>query len=348
MSHSDHKDLTSCAAALIKRKQNIHTRATTPAGIAQLEWNNFAATGQGSYLSSLNYLRFASLKSRLLFKVKNIVLEIYRGDVKIGQAGVTVKNNTHIFIDRLQIAPAFEGDWREVFLSILQTLGPGRYQYGGEWNIEPARESLIAQLPGVSIGNVRPITIQYIDFSRFADWGAYYSAISSNCKRNSKCAEKDFPGIIVTESNGISSISRIISHLKMRSLIHNNKLMALKHKSAIYEYIKHALTFGNNSKILQAKHGNRVLASIRTINFGDNVYYLDGGREIHRHGASWLLMIEALRLAFGRNARGKFVMGYVDYATHDEAVGGGLLRSRRALRVSDQVSSIVEFTYFLD
>jgi hypothetical protein len=38
-------------------------------------------------------------------------------------------------------------------------------------------------------------------------------------------------------------------------------------------------------------------------------------------------------------------MGYVDYATHDEAAGGGLLRSRKAVRASDYNTSVVTFSF---
>jgi hypothetical protein len=50
-----------------------------------------------------------------------------------------------------------------------------------------------------------------------------------------------------------------------------------------------------------------------------------------------------LEEAYRRNPAGKFVMGYVDHSIHDDAVGAGLLRSRRACRAAEFPTSVVTF-----
>jgi hypothetical protein len=56
-------------------------------------------------------------------------------------------------------------------------------------------------------------------------------------------------------------------------------------------------------------------------------------------------LIALLRRAYERSPQGKFVMGYVDYATHDDEKSGGLLRSRNACRITDFPTSVLNFDF---
>jgi hypothetical protein len=89
----------------------------------------------------------------------------------------------------------------------------------------------------------------------------------------------------------------------------------------------------------------KALAAFSGFRFGSCTYYFDGGSAGGHSGASWFLMMNMLREAYERALDGKFVMGYFDYATYAEEVGGGLVRSRRSCRVTDYPTSIGDFTW---
>jgi hypothetical protein len=91
---------------------------------------------------------------------------------------------------------------------------------------------------------------------------------------------------------------------------------------------------------------NRVLGAIFGVEFGPHVYYDSGGSRPDNGGAAWHLTLAMLRRTYERNPRtAKFIMGYVDYATHDENIGGGLLRFRQSCRVSAYPTGVVRFAY---
>lgn len=88
------------------------------------------------------------------------------------------------------------------------------------------------------------------------------------------------------------------------------------------------------------------LAGFMGFEFGTHTYYIDGGSRSINSGAAWYLQKSILRRTWERSqGHAKFVMGYVDYAIHDEMVSGGLLRSRRAINASEYDTSIVTFLY---
>jgi hypothetical protein len=95
-----------------------------------------------------------------------------------------------------------------------------------------------------------------------------------------------------------------------------------------------------------AYDGATALAGFSGMEFGPNTYYIDGGSLACNKGAAWLIQMVMLKRAWERSSgRGKFIMGYVDYATHDDAIGGGLIRSRKAVKADDYPTSIVTFTF---
>jgi hypothetical protein len=78
--------------------------------------------------------------------------------------------------------------------------------------------------------------------------------------------------------------------------------------------------------------------------FARNTYYTDGGSDAGISGAAWFLITEMARRAYEGDPEGRFVMGYLDPALHDESVGGGLVRSRRSMRVTSYPTAIVTLT----
>ena len=93
------------------------------------------------------------------------------------------------------------------------------------------------------------------------------------------------------------------------------------------------------------RNGRKVLAAFFGATFGEMTYYFDGASRRRNGGASWRLVLEMMRRAYQQAPKGKFVMGYVDYAIHDKALSDGLIWSRTACRASEYPTSIVTFQY---
>jgi hypothetical protein len=323
----------------------ISARAITLFGGGNNDWDRFAIRCGAGFQSQSRRLLMLGLIRWLAWRGRLRCFEIFDGEQKIGQTAVVTSPQGHFFVDRLMILREFEHLWSAAFQSVLEGIGSGRYSYGSQWSTEPAREVLVAQLEGVRLGQVRPIVVQYVDFSQFANWDAYYSAISTNSKRNGNMAKKLFPDIRVNIRDGVAAFPALRRHIALRGRILESKSINFDALTAALSSYAGVLAFGKNLRIANACAEGRVLASMRVIDIGDASYYLDGGREVGQNGASWLLMINKLQMAYNRNPKGKFVMGYIDYTIHDEDIGGGLIRSRRSCKVVDLESSIFSFDY---
>jgi hypothetical protein len=57
------------------------------------------------------------------------------------------------------------------------------------------------------------------------------------------------------------------------------------------------------------------------------------------------VLLGELQRAYQRTPQGRFIMGFIDPATHNDALSQGLLRSREACRVTDFPTAIVDFVY---
>lgn len=311
------------------------------------EWNSIARQCCASYKSSFRYLRMTHLLKR--HRQRMILFEIFliakNTKIKIGQSAIAVSNNERIFEDKLLLLPAYAGYWIPAMRALLAELGPGIYRYGWLLNIERSHSDELAKIPSVTIHGVRQISVHYVDFSLWKDWEHYFRCISNNSKRNAMRAEKELPNLRIEIFYGAKIITKLLHLVKARRIMYKSKFISFNEVSALISYLGRTLLNGKNSYAAFACNDSENFASVSGINFGENNYYLDGGRAEASHGAAWYLMIAMLRNTYNISPTGKFVMGYVDYAIHDDAVGGGLLRSRHSCRVAEQATSIVSFSF---
>jgi hypothetical protein len=314
--------------------------------VNKTDWNVFAALCDGGYRSSFRFLHATHVLRWPRTRIHLYEIHTKKGGqtIKIAQAAIRKTGNTFFFEDKLQILPGHEVDWCAIMTVLIGKIGPGDYCYGSLLNLEPSRHSDIATLPGVVINNCREIVVQYVDFAKWDSWEAYHSAISTNSKRNAKRAQTENAGIGFREARGLATLKGMGYLLKSREEMYSSKVIQFEKVRAALSYLGRIIGSGDQafSAFITANSG--YLASMSGVVFDNKTYYLDGGRRMAPRGASWFLMIEMLRTCYQRCAKGKFIMGYVDYALHDDNIGGGLLRSRQSCRTTDQPTSVVTFS----
>jgi hypothetical protein len=306
------------------------------------EWDAFAQHCNASYRSAQPWLRAWSLKWRFRYDLR--LFELHAGGRRIGQCAVGIGSNHRIFLDRLMLKPGFEALWADAMSDLLAQLGPGTYRYGWQLNLEQRREEDLKKVPGVTVQSVKPLTVHAVDFRQWASWDEYWKSTSSNAKRNAKRAQSE--GVRIDVRRGCASLRHVVPLVRLRALMYERKGIEFRSLKVLASYIATFMASPKYTITAIAADAERSLAGFSGTEFGTHTYYLDGGSRPANKGAAWYLQKTMLQRAWKRHpGRATFVMGYVDYATHDEAVGGGLLRSRKAVRASDYETSVVKFTY---
>jgi hypothetical protein len=311
-------------------------------------WDDFARQCATSYQCTYAYLRTWALKSRFRLRLFEIFMQEDGLPKKIGQCAVGVGSVISAFLGELQLLSRYAGFWTRAMTALLGHLGPGHYSYGSTESIEKSRECDLKEISAVTIESVRPLVVHAVDFSRWPTWKDYWQAISSNSRRNVRRAELLIPDLSIAIRQGRQAALHIPTLLSLRAAMYRRKRLAFGSWRAGLSGL--GLVLGCPQYVFTAvvSGQKRALAAIFAVEFGSHVYYRNGGSHPDNGGAAWYLTLSMLRRTYERNpSTAKFVMGYVDYATHDENVGGGLLRFRRSCRVSDYPTSIVCFSYGL-
>lgn len=305
-------------------------------------WDSFAQDCGASYRSAYPWLRAWALKWGVKYSLK--VFEFRAAGQKMGQCAVGIAKSERIFLDRLQLTPGYEHLWSQAMAAVLAQLGPGRYRYGWHLNLEPAREQQLARIPGVVVEAVQPLTVHAIDFRQWSSWNDYWKSTSSNTRRNAKRAEAE--GLQVEVRKGFSSLLHAAPLVRLRSVMYERKGIKFEALKVLASYVVSYVASPKYNVTAIASDHEQALAGFSGMEFGTHTYYIDGGSRPANKGAAWYLQRWMLQRAWERDpGRAMFVMGYVDFATHDESVGGGLLRSRKALRASDYETSVVTFAF---
>ena len=225
-------------------------------------------------------------------------------------------------------------------------MGPGHYAYGSTESIEKSREVDLKQISAVTIESVRPLVVHAVDFSRWPTWDDYWRAISSNSRRNARRAELLIPDLSIAIHQGYQAALDIPTLQRLRAAMYRRKGLAFGSWRAGLSGLGMILTCPQYVFTAVVSGQNRALGAIFGVEFGPHVYYANGGSQPDNGGAAWYLTLAILRRTYERNpTTAKFIMGYVDYAIHEENIGGGLLRFRRSCRVSDYPTSVVRFSY---
>jgi hypothetical protein len=324
----------------------ITVREVSPFGVDPVAWDAFAASAGGSIRSTHAHMmgRLAKGFGRLRLRVLELHSVEYGVDRKIGQCVVGMRaGRSALFLDRIQLLHAYEGLWGQAMRAVLDHVGAGDYEYGWELNLEPSRENDLAQLAGVVVERSTQLVVQAVDFSRWPSWNDFFAALRKGARQSAQFAKRDLPGLAIQVRTGRSSIGMAPALLQLRSALARRK--GLRHHLARLAlcYLGWILFSPDLTLMATAKHGRRVLAAHLGADFADNSYYLDGASVERSLGASWALLLTMMQRAYDRNPKGRFVMGYINYAIHDPCRGDGLLQSRAACRVSDYPTAIVHF-----
>ena len=309
-------------------------------------WDDFAQRCAASYECNHTYLRAWAVKNRFRLRRFEIFMQEVGQLQKIGQCAVGVGGAISVFLGELQLLPLYSSLWTSAMTALLGHLGPGHYSYGSSQSIEKSREEDLKQISAVTIESVRPLVVHAVDFSRWPTWDDYWRAISSNSRRNARRAELLIPDLSIAIRQGHQAALDIPTLLSLRAAMYRRKGLAFGPWRAGLSGLSMILTCPQYVFTAVVSGQNRALGAIFGVEFGPHVYYDSGGSRPDNGGAAWYLTLAMLRRTFERNPRtAKFIMGYVDYATHDENIGGGLLRFRQSCRVSAYPTSAVRFAY---
>jgi hypothetical protein len=312
------------------------------------QWDAFAQASGASYLSAHRQLRAWAIKHWRDYDLSLFEIYVDEGGAqrKIGQCAVAVSLHKRLFLDRLQLLRDDPILWRQAMSALLQELGPGHYEYGWRWSLEPPREQDFGRIEGVVVERVQPLFVHAVNFGQWPTWESYLKNISPNCRRNARRAETDLPDLSLDVRQGRRALLQCLVLLRLRSAMCRRKFLPFNGWRSAISYLGMIIRCPESTITAVASAGGRSLAALIEVEFASNTYFLEGASRQDNSGAAWYLQLAMLRRAYERNpASGKFVMGYIDYATHTEERGGGLLRSRRALRVTEYATSLVSLTY---
>ncbi len=328
---------------------NLSVSVNSLRSIDHREWDGFAIRAGGGLRAAAGYLRLLKLYCLFHPKRRLKAIEIFVGDstarAKIGQATILQRPGAQEFVHRLLLHPDYAECWRDAFELCLKHLGRGDYEYGSAWSLEQAPLAAFKAIPGVVVKRVHNIHVQLIDFADFKDWDDYYSGVSNNIKRNVKRAEKTFRDLATVERHGHASWAAALTHFRLHNRLYKQKLgREWRLRTLLSNWIK-IICYAEDSAIFVACAGGVPQATMSQVCFGDKFYCLEGAREPVQYGPAWFLQIEAIRRAFDAAPKGKFILGYVDFALHDAETSDGLLRARKALRAKDVMTQVVEFSY---
>jgi hypothetical protein len=318
--------------------------------IASQEWDDFAKRCNASFQCSHSYLRTWALKNRFRYDLCLFELNAQESGPaqKIAQCAIGIGAASRIFVGELQLLSGHSISWTGAMAALLDHLGPGHYQYGSTYSLDKAHEDDLQQINAVRVERVRPLVVKAVDFSRWPTWNDYWQAISSNSRRNARRAEALFPDLSVAIHHGFKATLDLPVLLRLRAAMYRRKGLAFEPWRAGLSDLGMILGCPQYAFTAVASGRNRALAAISAVEFGPNLYYANGASRPDNGGAAWYLMLAMLRRTCERYpGAARFIMGYVDYATHDELISGGLLRFRRSCRVSAYPTSVVDFSYGL-
>ena len=310
-------------------------------------WDEFAHRCGAGFRSSSAHLQSIRLKGLV-----GQSLQIWQAHLSqdgcsrpIAQCAVIARSGRFIFYDGLQLLPESAPLWSEVMAGLLAELGPGEFEYGWEWNLEPPREKLLAKLPGVNIVRVRSLAVHGVDFSRWPDWPSYYGQVRKSVRYEARAAEARNSGLRLAVKRGLASAGSIVGLMNARAVMLRRKGVDLGGLRALAGHLFNATVCPDMTYVATVGQRGRVLAWYLGFEFGELSYYWAGARASEAFGAGWRLLLEMLKQAHDRSPNGKFLMGYVDCPDPNAARAVGLLESRKALRISEWPTSRVRFTW---
>jgi hypothetical protein len=310
------------------------------------QWDDFALACGGSIRATHGHATGWRLRDPLSRRLRAYRVRLSGGGPVIGQCVVGISRGRNgQFLDRLQLQDEHAHLWGSAMAAILADLGTGGFTYGWVLNVEPSREADLASLADVRIEKVRPITVQAVEFVRWPSWDRYFSAVSENSRRNAKAALKNVPDMKVTTLRGRRALTAVPLLVRLRASLSDRKKLSLPIARLFASYTFTLFYSARYMLVTYVTGGRRPLYCYYGAEYGQETYYLEGASVSDNRGAAWHVLLGELQRAYQRTPQGRFIMGFIDPATHDDAVGGGLLRSRDACRVTNFPTAIVDFVY---
>jgi hypothetical protein len=314
----------------------------------QASWDAFAKHCGASVYSADAYLRASNLKSLGRSRLRRFEVVATEGgeQKKIAQCAISVgRSNKAVFVDKIALLPGHEDRWPSAMAAILQCCGPGNYVYGWTMNIEAPREDKLAALPGVSVETVTPLVVQAIDFAQWDSWDSFMRGIRKGARQSAQFARRDIPDLAFRSFWGRSGVTAIRTLMRLRLGLSSRKRLGLRTGNLLASYLGWMVFCPKLTVTRLAIGRGQPLAAYLGMEFGENTYYWEAASVPDNQGAQWALLLSSIKEASDRAPKGRFVMGYVNYAIHDDEVGGGLVRSRQAVRAVDFATSVVAFRY---
>ncbi len=336
--------MAECAAP---EPETPYLREVRLADFIPQDWDAEAEQAGGSLRSAHVHLSTLGLRTPFARAPRTfVVLAKFAGEPKrIGHFTLVHSRDASGFYDGLCLKPDHAGCWAEAMAAALRLCGPGRFEYGWEWSLEPRREQQLGAIAGVEISLVRPSTVHAIDFARWPSWDDYRRATSENVRRNARRASAYIDALTVTFDAGLAALPHIRELAALRRELSRRKGLSYRPVRAALGYLGSIITMPRQAMIARVTGGGRTLAAYRYAEFGALTYFRDGAAVPDPGGAAWFLMLAMLQRAYDRAPQGKFVMGYTDRQPGRGDPAVGLLRSRRSVRVSDWPTSVVRFRW---
>lgn len=291
------------------------------------EWDDFAEATGGSFLGSWRVINVRRLFGRVrLFNF--LLVEGTQEPRKIGQCAVLVHNGKVSFLDKIQLAGAYQQLSRKCLDLVMRRFGNVAYSYGSQWNDEA--EFDLGGIERFEVGS-RIFHLDLIDCGKWADFAAYRRGVSENIRRDYKKA-KD-AGTVVKTSVGLAAMRDLFALVAMRGHMMRRNTESFSH---VFDYLLHAaklLVLGQRGFIITGKVKGRCYAAFFGAEVGDRLYYISGGTRSSRLGVGSYLLLTLIERWFAKHPTGKLLMGDCGTACDQPIHNCGNLLYRRKLRV---------------
>jgi hypothetical protein len=276
------------------------------------EWDQFAMRCGASFRAGYHAARAWQLDHHLFFRLRRFCCYLRHEDrpIKIAQVAVGFGWHRRVFAEGLMLLPEYEQIWGDVLAVVLSRLGAGVYHYGSPWSLEPSREAALASTPGITVIDVRHITVDVIDFAGWDSWCTYLKNVSTNAKRNARRAEKTFTTCVVETYSGAAALKHLHHRLTLHKVLRRRKGLRISTHDLVLRYVTRVMAMGRNAFTSIAYADGVPTATFSGVMFGSVTYYLEAGSLDERNGVSWLLTLRMIRDAYERAPTGRFVISY--------------------------------------
>jgi hypothetical protein len=311
-------------------------------------WDDFAALAGCSVRGTHSHARGWAVKNfgRGKLLMFEFFIDLNGLITKIGQCSIGQRaGGVRTILDRLQVHPSFSELWPDIMEALLSKSGTGIYEYGWELSLESPRLADIQRIAGVKVRKSVELVVHAVDFSRWKTWEDYYWDLRKGTRQAAQFAYRDIPDLRFRYLEGWAAIRNIPPLIKLKLALSSRKNLGLNARKLAASYLGW-IAFNSRYLVTNLARGfGRNLAIYYGTEFGVNSYYLEAAAVRENKGAQWALLLEMMRRAYERQPTGKFIMGYTNYATHEEDSGGGLVRSRQACRVTNYDNMVVIFDF---